>query len=373
MCGIVGLAGYDSRDLLTRMNTLQAHRGPDDAGELWDEAARVGIAMRRLAIVDLSGGAQPMSNETGDVWLVYNGEVYNAEPLRRRIESRHTFATDHSDTELLIHLYEEMGPDMLTELNGMFAFAIYDQRNGTIFAARDHTGIKPFYYMLTDGRFAFSSELKSLLLLPDFERRLNHDVLHHYVSLRYTVDPIWQGVNQLAPGEFLIFDLNTRQLQVKPYWSLDFSPETGVSQDEWAERIRIELKAAAQRWTISDVPVGCSLSGGLDSTAIVALLSESGYDVKTYSLGFTGDADSPYDELPLARQVAERYATQHHELRVEPDDLLNALVDMVWHLDEPYGGGLPSWYVFQFMREHVTVGLTGSGATSCLAIMANTG
>jgi asparagine synthase (glutamine-hydrolysing) len=361
MCGIIGLVGYEDTSLLTRMNDLITHRGPDDFGELVH--GDVMLAMRRLSIIDLAGGHQPMSNETGDVWIVFNGEIYNAPDLRKRLEGRHTFQTASSDTEALIHLYEEKGPDMLADLNGMFTFIIYDQRKNILFGARDHAGIKPLYIHHQGDKLALASELKSLLALPGLQRTIDHTSLSHYLGLRYIPggNTIWEGVRRLEPGHYFTYDLASRQLNIQQWWSLEFEPDPTPGVDEWVERIREELGAAARRWTLADVPVGCSLSGGLDSTSIVALLSDAGQTVKTYSLGFAGAEDRPYDELHLARQVAQRYGTDHHERIIAPEDLLSRLIDMVWSLDEPYGGGLPSWYVFEFMCEDVTVSLTGSG------------
>jgi len=366
MCGILGFTGSDQEEqLLLKMTSLLAHRGPDDFGTFMDRDAGVALAMRRLSIIDLHSGHQPMSNEDETIWIVFNGEIYNSPELRSWLEARgHRFATRNSDTEVLIHLYEEKGREMLHELNGMFAFVIYDQRRRELFAARDRMGIKPLYYWQGVGQFAFSSELKSLLVLPFIERQVDQQSLFHYMTLLYVPGDasIIKGVRRLSPGCSFIYDLERQQLELQQYWQPRFDKTETRSEGDWAEILRRELRAAVKRWTLSDVPIACSLSGGIDSSAIVGLLAELEYPaIKTYSLGFAGIDEQEWSELDRARQVAEMWGTEHHEIILEPSDLLNDLVSMVWHLDEPYGGGLPSWYVFREMGRDVKVGLTGTG------------
>ncbi len=365
MCGIIGLVGRCTSNVLSRMNNVLAHRGPDGQGMYADEEAGVGLAMRRLSILDLPGGRQPMSNEDGSIWIVFNGEIYNAPQLRSQLEARgHTFKTSHSDTEVLLHLYEEQQEEMLGELNGMFGFLIYDQRQRRLFGARDRLGIKPFYYLDQPDLFACSSELKALLVLPECQRQLDFSSLYHYMSLLYVPGErtIFASCRRLPPGHSLTLDLDTRQLRLARYWRPMFPAEGSRSIDDWSSAIREGLRGAVARWTLSDVPIACSLSGGIDSSLLVALLRQvTSGSIRTYSLGFAKPDEQEWDELPLAREVARRWETEHHELILTPQDLLRDLVRMVWHLDEPYGGGLPSWYVFEFMSRDVKVGLTGSG------------
>ncbi|MGK7873246.1 MAG: asparagine synthase (glutamine-hydrolyzing) [Xenococcaceae cyanobacterium] len=365
MCGIVGLAGNWPPESLTRLNQSLYHRGPDDGGEYRDAQTGVALAMRRLSIIDLVGGHQPMSNEDGSVWIVFNGEIYNAPELRPELVTKgYRFQTSHSDTECLLHLYEEKGEGMLAQLNGMFAFVIYDRNRQRLFGARDRFGIKPLYYTQQSGRFALASELKTLLLLPSVKRNPNLQSLYHYLSLRYVPGPgsIFDGIQRLPPAHYFTYDLEQLSLTITRYWQPDPTRTEQHTVEEWSEIICDELRAAVRRWVLSDVPVGCSLSGGIDSTAIVGLLSEmGGTQIRTYSLGFQGSDEAEWDELHLARQVAKRWGTDHHELYLSPDELLEDLIQMVWYLDEPYGGGLPSWYVFQFMSQDVKVGLTGTG------------
>ena len=365
MCGIVGITGGQAGKWLTRMNAAVRHRGPDDLGEYWDPEAEIGLAMHRLSILDLSGGHQPMSNEGGTLWIVHNGEIYNSPELRRDLEAHgHCFKTTNSDTEVLLHLYERKQEAMLEDLNGMFAFVIYDRSRGLLFGARDRIGIKPLYYARQPSVFAFASELKCFLPLPWVSREINLESLFHYMSLRFIPgqSSILQGICRLPPGHWFRYSVRTFDLEIRPYWQLNLQRQERRSEAEWCALIREELRDAVRRWSLSDVPVGVSLSGGLDSSTLVGLLGELGCSpILTYSLGFVGEREGEWNELPIARKVAERWGTVHHEMLLDPDTLLNDLLKMTWHLDEPFGSDIPDWYVYQFMRQHVTVALTGSG------------
>jgi len=365
MCGIVGMVGTDAATSVPAMNRLIAHRGPDDQGCYYDDDNHVALAMRRLSVLDPTHGHQPMSSRDGSTWIVYNGEVFNSPQLRQNLEAKgHSFITANSDTEVLLHLYDEKREDMLADLNGMFAFVIYDRTRSVLFGARDRIGIKPLYYLHQPSRLAFASELKAILALPGVDREINFESAFHYMSLRFVPgdSSILQGIRRLPPGHWFRYDLRKARMQIQRYWQILFHGQEQRSESEWAELVCHELKESVNRWVLSDVPVGCSLSGGLDSSSIVGLLAQTtSTPVRTYSLGFAGPGEEAWSELSVARKVAERWGTEHHELILQPADLLRDLVRMVWHLDEPYGGGLPSWYVFQFMREHVKVGLTGTG------------
>jgi asparagine synthase (glutamine-hydrolysing) len=366
MCGIVGIAGPHELKWVQEMNARIVHRGPDDLGTYSSPDGSVSLAMRRLSILDLEGGHQPMSNQDGSVWIVFNGEIYNAPKLRAELEARgHRFVTAHSDTEVLLYLYDEKGEAMVDDLNGMFAFVIHDQCRNRLFGARDRMGIKPLYYTMDETLFAFASELKSLLVLPLLSpRKVNQQALFHYMTLLHVPGPeaMIDKVFRVPPGHRFVYDLKHHSFTLSRFWRIDGTNCEHRDIQEWSARLRAELRAAVSRWTLSDVPIACSLSGGIDSSAIVGLLAEQGYpQIRTYSLGFAGEEEQEWNELPLARQVAERWGTLHHEIILKPEDLLNDLVEMVWHLDEPYGGGLPSWYVYREMSKDVKVGLTGTG------------
>ena len=358
MCGIAAIVGPCDDALLESLGAALHHRGPDGGGVFRGDGAA--LVARRLAILDLPGGEQPMVSDDGLSAIAFNGEIYNVRELKRSLEAQGVrFRSDHSDTELVLRLYETRGLDALSELNGMFAFAILDGRRRRLVAARDRFGIKPLYYARLGGRFALASELRTLLRVPGVERELDRESLWHYLTLRFVPGErsILAGVRRLAPGHLLEVDLDTGAVETRRWYRLAFTPDEGPSREEWAARLREALGAAVGRWSLSDVPIACSLSGGLDSSAVVALLAQGGAPPSTYSLGFSDDDG----ELPLARALAARYGTDHHEIVVDPDELLRDLLSMVWALDEPYGGGLPSWYVFRFMAEDVKVGLTGSG------------
>lgn len=364
MCGIVGIHGAQQPAWIEQMNLAIDHRGPDDQGYFRADDGRLALGMRRLSIVDLAGGHQPMTTPDGRFTIVFNGEIYNAPKLREDLKRRGiAFRSDHSDTEVLLHLFACRGQDALQALNGMFALAVYDRDLERLTLARDRFGIKPLYYADVAGRFVFASELKSILVLPFVDRQLDYQSLFHYMSLMYVPGPqsIVSSIRRLPPACVLTYDFGARQSRIERWWKPAFSEVDGISLADWRHRLRDGLEAAVHRWSLSDVPVGCSLSGGLDSSSIVGLLAKSGQKIRTYSLGFTGSGESDWNELPLARSVARKWGTDHHELVLEPEALLDDLVSMVWYLDEPYGGGLPSWTVFKFMSRDVKVGMTGTG------------
>jgi asparagine synthase (glutamine-hydrolysing) len=351
MCGIAGIVGSWDDSLLERLGASLHHRGPDGGGAAID--GDVALVARRLAIIDLERGEQPMTSPSGRSTIVFNGEIFNSPELRAELErGGREFATDHSDTEVVLALWEERGAAGLRALNGMFAFALIDRERRELVLVRDRFGIKPLYY--SERPFAFASELRALLQVPGVRRELDSESLFHYLSLRFVPGErsILAGVRRLPPAHLLRYDLDARTHTVERWWRLEFRRD-----EDATARLRDELRAAVVRWTLSDVPVAVSLSGGLDSSAVTALLADSGAPVRTYSLGFAGEDD----ELPLARALAERWGTDHHEAVVDADELLDDLLQMVWTLDEPYGGGLPSWYVYRHMADDVKVGLTGTG------------
>ena len=278
MCGIVGLAGARDSQIIRAMNGSQRHRGPDDEGYYFDEADAVALAMRRLSIVDLAGGHQPMSTPDGAIWIVFNGEILNAPELRRQLESEGCrFTTGHSDTEVLIWLYAQYGERMLEKLNGMFAFVIHDRRRRILFGARDHFGIKPLYYAFDGTRFAFASELKSLKKVPWLGRELNRQALSHYLSFQCVPSPqtIYQAMAKLPAAHAFTLDLKRMEFKSARYWRPPSGGEDkrDLSPRQLAGIVRGELENAVARWMLSDVPVACSLSGGVDSSAILGLMA----------------------------------------------------------------------------------------------------
>ncbi|HSL21365.1 MAG TPA: asparagine synthase (glutamine-hydrolyzing) [Vicinamibacterales bacterium] len=366
MCGIAGFAERDARGssspesafaLVHAMCDVIRHRGPDDEGV--HTGPGVGLGMRRLSIIDLSTGHQPIHNETRDVWVVFNGEIYNYRELRRELEScGHRFYTS-SDTESIVHAYEEWGSGAFERLRGMFGVAIWDARSRELFLARDRAGIKPLYYAEAAGRLYFGSELKSLLAVGDIERELDPIALDHFLSFLYTPPDrsIFRNVSKLPPGHFLRWANGAAA--VTRYWQISAEESFRGSEEEAAARLRDVLAGAVRSHLVSDVPLGAFLSGGVDSSIVVGLMAEASSRVTTFSIGF----DEPeYDELPYARAVARHFGTDHHEFVVRPDALaiLDALID---HFDEPFAdsSAIPTWYVCEIARRHVTVVLSGDG------------
>lgn len=362
MCGIVGLIKYNSKELLLKMNEIQFHRGPDYGGSYWDNEKLVGLAMRRLSIVDISSGKQPMENEDGTIILIFNGEIFNAPILRRElIKKGHIFKTESSDTEVLVHLYEEYEENMLNMLNGMFAFAIYDKNRNIIFIARDQMGIKPVHYVYNGTQLAFASEIKSLRTTGIAGRRINKESLWNYLSFQCVPAPltIFEDINTLPCAHYLIYDMNDSSLKVEKYWDCIVNRKiyTGTERD-LREYVNVNIEEAIERWTMSDVPLACSLSGGLDSSIIAAIVSKR-HELHTYSLGFM-DYEG-YDERTLAAELAEKYDTKHEEIILTPNELLKDITDIIQTLDSPYAGGIPSWFVFKRICGQEKVVFNGTG------------
>ena len=368
MCGIAGFADKESFLPSTAPNEASfalvhamceaiRHRGPDDEGI--HVAPGVGLGMRRLSIIDLSTGHQPIHNETRDVWIVFNGEIYNYRELRRELESRgHRFVTA-SDTESIVHAYEEWGVAAFGRLRGMFGIAIWDARSRELLLARDRAGIKPLYYAETPRRLYFGSEVKSLLATGDVARELDAGALDHYLSFLYTPPDrsIFRNVRKLPPGHVLRW--SGGRAEVTQYWQIPSTESFRGTEADAAERLYQVLGDAVRSHLVSDVPLGAFLSGGVDSSVVVGLMAEASPRVTTFSIGF----DEPqYDELPYARAVAEHFGTDHHEFVVRPDAV--AILDpLVEHFDEPFAdsSAIPTWYVSEIARRHVTVVLSGDG------------
>ena len=369
MCGIVGIVnqtgrGVDAR-VLEEMCDAIRHRGPDEEGAYLK--GRVGLAMRRLAIIDLAGGQQPIANEDRTAWIVFNGEIYNYRELKERLEKLgHRFRTD-CDTEAIIHAYEQYGADCPKHLRGMFAFAIWDECRGELFLARDRVGKKPLLYAHAGGKLIFGSEFRALLLHPDVSREIDREALHHYLSFMCVPAPLtaYRSIRKLEPGHSLRF---TREGEVKieRYWQPDFSKKIKITEEEAGERALEVLREAVRVRLMSEVPLGAFLSGGIDSSTVVALMSEaSSAPVKTFSIGFE---EQDFSELHHARRVAEHVGAEHHEFIVRPD-ALEVLPTLVEHYGEPYAdsSAIPTYYVSRETRRHVTVALNGDGGDECFA------
>ncbi|HEY7201678.1 MAG TPA: asparagine synthase (glutamine-hydrolyzing) [Candidatus Dormibacteraeota bacterium] len=366
MCGIAGWAGRPGEpELLDRMGLAIAHRGPDDRGRMVRPGA--GFAFRRLSIIDVAGGNQPIENEDGSAAIVLNGEIYNHHELREELRRRgHRFRT-RSDVEVVLHLWEDEREACVERLRGMFALAIWDERERTLFLARDRVGKKPLYHCsLPDGALVFGSEIKAILQHPDVPRVPDLAAIDHYLTLQYVPSPLtaFQGIGRVPPGHWLRW--RDGEVTVRRYWELRYGPKHMEPEAELREELVRLLREAVAVRLESEVPLGAFLSGGVDSSAVVALAAQaSGRRLQTFSIGF--DADG-FDESAYARLVAERFGTDHHELRVTggAPELID---DIVWHYDQPFGdsSAIPSFHVARITRPHVTVVLNGDGGDEAFA------
>ncbi len=381
MCGIVGVADSTGRpidaSLIERMCARIAHRGPDDEGYYTSvppesgsqsrfQNGSVALGMRRLAIIDLATGRQPIHNEDKTVWVVLNGEIYNYAELRTDLESKgHSFYT-RTDTEAIVHAYEQYGLDAPAYLRGMFAFALWDERKRRLLLARDRVGKKPLIYSIVNGKLIFASEFQALLEHPDVRRQANVEAISHYLSFLCVPAPMtaFENIHKLEPGHTLVWQGG--EVEIHRYWSLDFTKKIRISEQEAGERAIELLRDAVRVRLMSDVPLGAFLSGGIDSSAVVALMSElSSERVKTFSIGFE---EQDFSEIEHARRVADRFGTDHHEFIVRPD-AVEVLPTLVRHYGEPYAdsSAIPTYYLSKMTREHVTVALSGDGSDECFA------
>jgi len=364
MCGISGLFYFDPSHpvedhLVRRMRDATWHRGPDDTGLHCHR--NVALGFNRLSIIDLAGGHQPLSNEDGTVWIVFNGEIYNFQELHCDLESRgHRFRT-RSDTETIVHAWEEFGEACVEKLRGMFAFAIWDERRQVLFAARDRLGIKPFYYYQDAECFAFASEIKALLEIPEIPREVEPRALEEFLRRRYVIAPhtMLRGIRKLEPGHTI--HVSTQGVRTRRYWDLPLQEPRNISEADAIEETGVLLEECVRMHLVSDVPLGAFLSGGLDSSCVVGLMAKLGVrDIKTFSIGY----DGPESELNYAGIVARHFHTDHHELRLSPTEFRDVLPKIVWHMDEPVGdtASIPLFYLAEFARRTVTVALSGEGS-----------
>jgi len=363
MCGIAGKLYFDSsrsveRSVLDAMNRVLAHRGPDDQGVYC--RGPIGLAHRRLSIVDLSqAGHQPMASHDGTLWITFNGEIYNFPELRKELEAHGVVFRSHCDTEVLLALWQREGAACLARLSGMFAFGLWDSRRRTLVLARDRAGKKPLYLYVDGEKALFASEPKGIHADPDVPMEPDLVAIHHYLTYGYVPAPLsaFRGFAKVPPAHYVEISA-TGDVTVTRYWRLAYRPRLQVSEDEACEMLRDRLREAVRRRLLADVPLGAFLSGGIDSSAVVAMMSElSSAPVKTFSIGFE---EEPYDELPWARMIATRYATDHHEFIVKPD-VVAALPEIVWHYNEPFAdsSAIATYYLSELARRHVTVALNG--------------
>jgi asparagine synthase (glutamine-hydrolysing) len=376
MCGICGKLNFD-QDSSVNPSLIQAmldtirHRGPDDEGIY--SATQVGLGHRRLSIIDLSTGHQPLSNEDGTVWIVFNGEIYNYQELRPFLLSKgHTFKTQ-TDTEVIVHLYEELGPQCLGKLRGMFAFAIWDEKAKTLFLARDRVGIKPLYYCLTNTSVVFASEIKAILADPTVERAISSQIIDRFLTFMYLPgeETLLKGISKLAPGHYFV--AKDGRPEIRQYWDLEFSkPDEKPSQKE-AERQLIDLLAeTVEQHMIADVPVGVLLSGGVDSTAVLSFAVErTQKEVSSYTVGFSDP--SVGDERPYARLAADTFSTRHHDMTISAADFAAFMPQYVWHMEEPVcePPAVALYFVSKMARHYVKVLLSGEGGDEAFAGYSN--
>jgi len=382
MCGISGIVNCGDREALARMTQVQAHRGPDDSG-LWDrqfpDGSYIGLGSRRLAILDLSPiGHMPMCNEDRTVWITYNGEIYNFAELRHELENKgHRFAS-HTDTEVIIHLYEEEGPECVRRLNGMFAFAICDLRSATpvLFVARDHFGIKPFYYFHDGRRFAFASEIKALLQVSGIETELDPESLHQYLTFLWVPDPktMFRRIFKLPAGHSATF--RKGELKLTQYWDLKFPPANQVytrSEADLADEVRERFRRSVEAQMVSDVPIGAFLSAGLDSSGIVAMMcgAKTSQPVRTYTVTFPRKyrvGETTLDDPEVAARLARELGCENQRIVVEPD-VTDLLPRLIWHMDEPTADPaiITAYLVCREARKQATVLLSGVGGDELFA------
>ncbi|HXM62346.1 MAG TPA: asparagine synthase (glutamine-hydrolyzing) [Terriglobales bacterium] len=376
MCGICGKLNFDkgasvNPGLIRAMMDTIRHRGPDDEG--LHIASEVGLGFRRLSIIDLCLGHQPISNEDGTVWIVFNGEIYNYRELRSFLVSKgHVFKTQ-SDTEVIVHLYEELGPHCLEKLRGMFAFAIWDENAKTLFLARDRVGIKPLYYSLTDEAIVFGSEIKAILADPSINRELAPEIIDRFLTFLYVPgeETLLKGVRKLAPGHYLL--AKNGKAEIRQYWDLQFSkPSNPLSLDDAENELSNLLAEAVELHMIADVPVGVLLSGGVDSTAVLSFAAErTDKEISSYTVGFSDSGVA--DERPYAKLAAETFGTQHHDMTITAGDFAEFLPRYVWHMEEPVcePPAVAMYYVSKLAKNYVKVLLSGEGGDEAFAGYSN--
>jgi asparagine synthase (glutamine-hydrolysing) len=365
MCGIVGVLdpkkqiNYIADDI----SYLLEHRGPDEGGSFNNKKIGLSFAMKRLAILDIKNGQQPYISPEGYV-VIFNGEIFNSEDLYNSLGLKQKSFLKFHECEVIALLYKKYGKQFLEKLNGMFSVAIFDQKNNTFLIARDRYGIKPLYYLSKGDLFCFSSEIKPLIKCLNKKINLDKISISNYFRLGYVPNPttIYKEIKQLPPGSYIEYNLTSKKFKTHKWWVIPHKTHANLSEIEWHTKLENQISDSLKRWSVSEVPVAFSLSGGLDSSALVALASiNSKKRIKTFSLGFEGQNEESWSELEIAKEVALQYNTDHTEIILNPDKLADNLSDMIWHLEQPYAGGLPSWELFRQISNDYKVAIIGSG------------
>jgi len=367
MCGIVGFSGDPNPQTIRRMCLILQHRGPDEEG--YFENNKISLGMRRLAIVDIEGGQQPICNETGQIWTVFNGEIYNHAALRTNlIGLGHIFRTDHSDTEVIVHLYEEYGEDWPTHVNGMFGIAIWDERNEKLLLYRDRIGEKPLYYATRNSNIVFASEIKSILSHSDISHELDYQALYHYFGLKNISAPrtAFADIKQLMPGHVLVWQAG--EIKTHPYWNLDFSrPLSDITEEEASLHLFDLFQDAVKLRMQCDAPYGAYLSGGVDSSAVVAMMSrEQSMPVISFCLGYEDKPQGQFlgkeHDIKFARDMSELLGTEHHEYIISAEQFANQMPEILYAFDDPFSGVVSTFFLSTLIKDHVKVALSGDGA-----------
>lgn len=362
MCGICGFTGEKDSSVLKNMTDSLVHRGPDEEG--FYSNGQVNLGIRRLSIIDVETGHQPVRNEDGSVWAVFNGEIYNYPELRRELEvQRHRFYTDHSDTEVIVHLYEQHGIDFIHRLNGMFAIALWDSGQRILYLIRDRMGVKPLFYAVIGNALVFGSEIKAILAHPAYHRRMDHEAIWHYLTFKNVPAPLtaFEGISSLLPGEWLTF--SGGRVKKDRWWKVRFAEDESLDETLATTAIISLLEDATRLRMRSDVPFGAYLSGGVDSSAVVALMTRfSDKPVKTFSLGYEDSLCNKEADLYYARKVSEAYGTEHYEYIMSHRELIDHIGDVIGAFDQPFSGTISTFFLSKLISKHVKVALSGDGA-----------
>lgn len=362
MCGICGFTGISDKTSIKRMADSIIHRGPDEDGFYFD--GKINLGIRRLSIIDLKTGKQPVHNEDKSIWTVFNGEIYNFQELRVDLEKKgHLFYTDHSDTEVIVHMYEEYGDDFVNRLNGMFAIAIWDKNEERLILIRDRMGVKPLFYTNINGTLIFGSEIKSILSHPDYVRDINYDAVYHYFTFKNIPAPLtaFKGIYSLLPGEMLIF--SNGKIASKKWWKIQFNENENYDEEFVKEKILSLLEDSTRLRMISDVPFGAYLSGGVDSSSVLALMTRfTDKPVKTFSLGYEGELKNKEADMYYARKVSDIYKTEHYEYIMSHRELIDEVENVIAAFDQPFSGTISTYFLSKLIKQHVKVALSGDGA-----------